>query len=103
MPTASPSSFTISAPIPGSALFLGKAFANYILVLAVELIALPLKLTTADDIAAAYRRLTAEAALHLGDVRVEESRKLHGLLRRLADKAGCSGDSVREHVRSEPP
>src|SRR3954451_2644683 len=32
----------ISAPIPGSALFLGKAFANFILVLAVELIALPL-------------------------------------------------------------
>jgi heme exporter protein B len=32
----------ISAPIPGSALFLGKALANYILVLAVELIALPL-------------------------------------------------------------
>jgi heme exporter protein B len=32
----------ISAPIPGSALFLGKALANYVLVLAVELIALPL-------------------------------------------------------------
>src|SRR5450756_1107864 len=32
----------ISAPIPGAALFLGKALANYILVLAVELIALPL-------------------------------------------------------------
>src|SRR3954469_8230977 len=32
----------ISAPIPGSALFLGKALANYLLVLAVELIALPL-------------------------------------------------------------
>jgi heme exporter protein B len=32
----------ISAPIPGSALFLGKAVANYVLVLAVELIALPL-------------------------------------------------------------
>src|SRR3954453_11416339 len=32
----------ISAPIPGSALFLGKALANYILVMAVELIALPL-------------------------------------------------------------
>src|ERR1700686_4994119 len=28
--------------IPGSALFLGKALANYVLVLAVELIALPL-------------------------------------------------------------
>jgi len=32
----------ISAPIPGAALFLGKALANYVLVLAVELIALPL-------------------------------------------------------------
>lgn len=32
----------ISAPIPASALFLGKAFANFLLVLAVELIALPL-------------------------------------------------------------
>jgi heme exporter protein B len=32
----------ISAPIPGSALFLGKALANYVLVMAVELIALPL-------------------------------------------------------------
>ena len=32
----------ISAPIPGSALFLGKALANFVLVLAVELIALPL-------------------------------------------------------------
>ena len=32
----------IAAPIPGSALFLGKAFANFILVMAVELIALPL-------------------------------------------------------------
>ena len=32
----------ISAPISGAALFLGKALANYVLVLAVELIALPL-------------------------------------------------------------
>src|SRR5215475_8809938 len=32
----------ISAPIPGAVLFLGKALANFILVLAVELIALPL-------------------------------------------------------------
>ena len=32
----------ISAPIPGSALLLGKALANFVLVLAVELIALPL-------------------------------------------------------------
>jgi len=32
----------ISAPIPGAALFLGKALANFMLVLAVELIALPL-------------------------------------------------------------
>src|SRR5215470_18902911 len=32
----------ISAPIPGSALFVGKALANFVLVLAVELIALPL-------------------------------------------------------------
>lgn len=32
----------ISAPVPGSALFLGKAFANFVLVMAVELIALPL-------------------------------------------------------------
>src|SRR5689334_19011474 len=32
----------IAAPIPGSALYLGKALANYVLVLAVELIALPL-------------------------------------------------------------
>jgi len=32
----------ISAPIPGAALFLGKALANFLLVLAVELIALPL-------------------------------------------------------------
>ncbi|HTS65363.1 MAG TPA: heme exporter protein CcmB [Candidatus Acidoferrales bacterium] len=32
----------ISAPIPGAALFLGKALANFVLVLAVELIALPL-------------------------------------------------------------
>src|SRR6266567_9448931 len=33
---------SLSAPIPGSALFLGKALANYVLVLAVELIALPM-------------------------------------------------------------
>ena len=32
----------IAAPISGAALFLGKALANYVLVLAVELIALPL-------------------------------------------------------------
>src|SRR6266545_6898933 len=32
----------ISAPIPAAALFLGKALANFVLVLAVELIALPL-------------------------------------------------------------
>jgi heme exporter protein B len=32
----------IAAPIPGAALFLGKALANFILVMAVELIALPL-------------------------------------------------------------
>jgi heme exporter protein B len=32
----------ISAPIPGAALFLGKALANFVLVMAVELIALPL-------------------------------------------------------------
>ena len=32
----------ISAPIPGAALFLGKALANFMLVLSVELIALPL-------------------------------------------------------------
>src|SRR5882724_11558507 len=32
----------ISAPIPASALLLGKALANYVLVLAVELVALPL-------------------------------------------------------------
>src|SRR5215475_8774152 len=32
----------IAAPIPGSALLLGKALANFLLVLAVELIALPL-------------------------------------------------------------
>ena len=43
-----------------------------------------------------------EPAAHLRDVRIEEAGELHGLLRRLADEAGCSGDSVREHVRSEP-
>jgi heme exporter protein B len=32
----------IAAPIPGAALFLGKAFANFVMVMAVELIALPL-------------------------------------------------------------
>jgi heme exporter protein B len=32
----------IAAPVPGSALFLGKALANFVLVMAVELIALPL-------------------------------------------------------------
>src|SRR3954454_17972318 len=32
----------ISAPVPASALFLGKALANFVLVMAVELIALPL-------------------------------------------------------------
>lgn len=32
----------ISAPIPGAALFLGKAFANFLLVLAVELVSLPI-------------------------------------------------------------
>jgi len=32
----------IAAPVPASALLLGKAFANFLLVLAVELIALPL-------------------------------------------------------------
>src|SRR5213595_1801079 len=31
----------ISAPIPGSALFLGKALSNFILILAVEFVALP--------------------------------------------------------------
>ncbi len=31
----------IAAPVPGSALFLGKAFANFVLVLAVELVSLP--------------------------------------------------------------
>ncbi|HXS98221.1 MAG TPA: heme exporter protein CcmB [Candidatus Limnocylindrales bacterium] len=31
----------ISAPIPGAALFLGKAIANFVLVLAVELVSLP--------------------------------------------------------------
>ena len=31
----------IAAPIPGSALFLGKALANFVLVLAVELVSLP--------------------------------------------------------------
>ena len=31
----------IAAPIPGSALFLGKCLANYVLVLAVELVSLP--------------------------------------------------------------
>ncbi|MBV9508411.1 MAG: heme exporter protein CcmB [Acidobacteriia bacterium] len=31
----------VAAPIPGSALFLGKALANYLLVAAVELVALP--------------------------------------------------------------
>src|SRR5581483_4651363 len=32
----------ISAPVPGAVLFLGKAIANYVLVLAVELVALPI-------------------------------------------------------------
>lgn len=32
----------ISAPIPGAALFLGKAIANFLLVLAVELVSLPI-------------------------------------------------------------
>jgi heme exporter protein B len=32
----------ISAPIPGAALFLGKAFANFLMVLAVELVSLPI-------------------------------------------------------------
>src|SRR5438105_9557036 len=32
----------IAAPVPGSALFLGKALANFVLVLGVELISLPL-------------------------------------------------------------
>jgi heme exporter protein B len=31
----------VAAPIPGAALFLGKALANYILVLAIELVSLP--------------------------------------------------------------
>jgi len=31
----------IAAPIPGAALFLGKVLANYVLVLAVELVSLP--------------------------------------------------------------
>jgi heme exporter protein B len=31
----------IAAPVPGAALFLGKALANYVLVLAVELVSLP--------------------------------------------------------------
>jgi len=31
----------IAAPIPGAALFLGKAFANYVLLLAVEMVSLP--------------------------------------------------------------
>lgn len=32
----------IAAPVPGAVLFLGKALANYVLVLAVELVALPI-------------------------------------------------------------
>ncbi len=32
----------VAAPIPGSALFLGKAIANYVLLLAMELVALPI-------------------------------------------------------------
>jgi heme exporter protein B len=32
----------IAAPVPGAVLFLGKAIANYVLVLAVELVALPI-------------------------------------------------------------
>src|SRR3569832_362732 len=32
----------ISAPIPGAALFLGKAIANFLMVLAVELVSLPI-------------------------------------------------------------
>jgi len=31
----------IAAPIPGAALFLGKAFANYVLLMAVEMVSLP--------------------------------------------------------------
>ena len=42
-----------------------------------------------------------QPAAHLGNVRVEEARELHSLFRGLADEAGCSGHSVREHVRSE--
>ena len=42
-PTASSASkdALIAAPIPGSALFLGKCFASFVLVLAVELVSLP--------------------------------------------------------------
>src|SRR6478735_8562817 len=32
----------VSAPIPGAALFLGKAIANFLMVLAVELVSLPI-------------------------------------------------------------
>jgi len=50
----------IAAPVPGSALFLGKAVANYILVFAVELIALP--------VFAIFNNVTSSITAHLGQL-----------------------------------
>ncbi len=46
-------------------------------------------------------RPVGEPAPHLRDVRVEEAGEPDRLVGRLADEAGCSGDAVAEHVRSE--
>jgi len=50
----------IAAPIPASALFLGKALANYFLVFAVELIALP--------VFAIFNNVTTPVMRHLGEL-----------------------------------
>ncbi len=50
----------ISAPVAGSALFLGKALANYVLVFAVELIALP--------VFAIFNNVTSSITAHLGQL-----------------------------------
>ncbi len=50
----------IAAPVPGSAFFVGKALANYVLVFAVEVIALP--------VFAIFNNVTSSITAHLGQL-----------------------------------
>src|SRR5215471_7688432 len=50
----------IAAPVPGSTFFVGKALANYVLVFAVELIALP--------VFSIFNNVTSSITAHLGQL-----------------------------------